>query len=99
MAKVRFLFLLVLLAAFVAPIFAAEDTLVEEEEQQEQAIQEQQEQQEQQEEEEEVEYKSETKAEESGYVHLLIRRKFVNKTFFAMIPSLVQVQIYNLGTA
>ena len=94
MAKVRFLILLaLLLIALIAPAFAVEEeTPIDDIEKQEQ-------QEDEEDQQEEEEYKSETKAEEDGYVHLVIRRKFVNKTFFATIPSLVQVQIYNLGTA
>ena len=50
-------------------------------------------------EEEEVSSETATTGDSNGYVHLVIRRSFVNKTFSETIPGLVRVQIFNLGTA
>lgn len=49
--------------------------------------------------EEEVASETDNTADANTYVHLVIRRSFVNKTFSETIPALIRVQIFNLGTA
>lgn len=88
--------LLLLGMPFVA--FAQEENVDEQEQQQEEQQQEEQ-QQEQVITEEDISSNTETTSDPNGYVHLVIRRSFVNKTFSEGIPALIRVQIFNLGTA
>ena len=103
--KFTHLFLALLLIGMPFVVFAQEEAEAEKTEQQQQEQQEQEQEQQQEEEVADVtedEISSNTASttnDPNAYAHLDVRRSFVNKTFFATIPTFVRVQIYNLGTA
>lgn len=102
----KFSHLLLALLLIGMPFMALAQENVVDEQEQEQQEQEQEQQQQQQEvppvvTDDEVSggAAASSTSEANGYVHLVIRRSFVNKTFSETIPALIRVQIFNLGTA